>query len=192
MTTTRASDIAVRLLTDHGFTRLDGPVMISGVQFHAGAFLIQPDSLDLVVVVEEPNRGDHRWFLEIEAVANALDYSGSRRSLTVVIPGSSPVPAVLDRLARVARVLSLGPDNEAIGEVGVSDALAVLLPLRVAQTDVASTGTWATLRADLVGGADGVVGTTVADAAEQGRDAVSAVARTFLTYTTTTGRGSDA
>lgn len=154
--------------------------------------MVQPNALDLVVVVDEMVWDDHRWSLEVEAVAQALDYSGSRRSLTVVISGAPPVAPVLDRLARVARVLSVGRHAESTDEDGVADALAVLLPLRVAQTDEASTGTWASLRSELSAGGDSAVGTAVSDAAQQGRDSVAAVARGFLTNTSTTGLGTEA
>lgn len=121
----------VSLLQEGGYVRLGSPVNVGGVPFEFNAVLVGSDrAFDVVVVVDTVAEPDRRLRQRIEALARALDVSGSRRSLTVVTVGPPPGTNSLDALSRVARVLVVYPPANA-GATSLRDALAVLLPLNL-------------------------------------------------------------
>lgn len=142
----------MRRLAASGYTELEQPVTVGGIPFEFAAILARPDSLDLVVIADTISDPDHeRIRRRVEGLARALDVVGSRRTLTVVLVGIRPAPAITNGLARVARVLAAGTPTGDRAERALDNALAVLLPLAVvpdAQDDVAES--WSAARDKLL------------------------------------------
>lgn len=142
----------VERLASSGYVQLPQPLAVGGVLFEFAAILGRQDSLDLVVVVDTiANTDSDQTRRRIEALARALDVVGSRRTLTVVLVGVRPQPAVTKALGGVARVLAVGtPTGEQAGQ-RLDDALAVLLPLSVLTDERAGVSeSWAGARAKLL------------------------------------------
>lgn len=116
------------VLKDHRFQRRPYPLEVAETSFpFEGAAVGQRPSHDLVLVAgtELPTAKLVRM---LTSVARRLDVSASKRPITLVLVGSSALPATAE-LERVARVLRVS-ENPTPTEV--KDALAILLPLDVA------------------------------------------------------------
>jgi hypothetical protein len=175
MTASQPVDRVVQRLAASGYAQLEQPVKVGGIEFEFAAILARPDSLDLVVVADTIADSDHdRMRRRVEALARALDVVHSRRTLTIVLVGVRPAPAITKRLARVARVLATGTPTGARADQALEDALAVLLPLAVTseEHDV-STQSWSAAQGKLLedysdaapvilAASDGVAGVSVA------------------------------
>jgi hypothetical protein len=152
MSASQPVDRVVQRLAASGYAQLAQPVKVGGIPFEFAAILARADSLDLVVVADTIADADHdRIRRRVEALARALDVIGSRRTLTVVLVGIRPAPAVTKGLARVARVLAVGTPTGARAEQALNDALAVLLPLAVEPDEQGTAAeSWSAARAKLL------------------------------------------
>src|SRR4051812_34218317 len=142
---------AQEVLVSAVFSALPQPVDIAGIPFHFSAMLISDRSLDLVVLIDTFESGtEESMRREVVGLARALDLAKSRRPLTVVLIGQRWSEVTERAMTRVARVLRcevvLG--NEA-REAALRDALAVLLPLRLAPAPDEPEESWSSVRAQL-------------------------------------------
>jgi len=173
-------DRVIQRLAASGYAELEQPVKVGGIPFEFAAILARPDALDLVVVADTIAEPDHdRLRSRVEALARALDVVGSRRTLTTVLVGVRPAPAVTNGLARIARVLAVGTPTGDSAEQALDDALAVLLPLAVvpaAHDQV--TESWAAARAKLR--EDHAEAMSVIDAASAGPGSVAEALHRFV------------
>lgn len=110
------------------FESVPQPMSLGGVEFEFSAvFSGYRSSLDLIVVHDGEQS---RWLMtQMDALARALDFVGSRRSLTLVWIGRELPTAVRSSLLDVCRVLTISDRRADVGEVRRS--LSVLLPLHV-------------------------------------------------------------
>ena len=159
----------VALLEGAGYEVIEQPRPIGGIPFEFAAMLAGVGSLDLIAVIDvdtESDRGRLRG--RVEGLARALDLVHSRRSLTLVLVGVRPEPELLQGLARVGRVLLTTAPPGKEGEVEMSDALAVLLPLRISTDPDTAAESWAAARASIAAAypaeAKGVLAATSAGA----------------------------
>lgn len=121
-------DTVMNVLEEHGFQRRPYPLEVANTSFpFEGAAVGHRPSHDLVLVAgtELPATKLVRM---LTSVARRLDVSASRRPITLVLVGSSALPATAE-MERVARVLRVS-ENPTTAEA--KDALAVLLPLNAA------------------------------------------------------------
>lgn len=173
-------DRVVQRLAASGYTKLEQPVTVGGIRFEFAAILARSDSLDIVVIADTISEPDHeRIRRRVEAFGRALDVVGSRRTLTVVLVGIRPAPAVTKGLARVARVLATGTPTGERAEQALDDALAVLLPLAVVpdeHDEVAES--WSAARAQLL--EDHEAATPVIVAASSGTGSVGEALHHFM------------
>lgn len=131
MTESGPVERVVDLLASSGYKRLGSSVPIAGVPFEFNAVLVADDrAFDLVIVADTIAEPDRRLRQKVEALARALDVSGSRRSVTLVTVGPRPPAATLESLSRVARILVV-PAGSGGSPNSVADALAILLPLQL-------------------------------------------------------------
>ena len=170
-------DLVVRVLGEAGYERLEQPQPIGGIPFAFDAMLAGLDSLDLIVVIDlAVADDDERIRRQIGAVAQALDLVRSRRSLTVILAGPRRGAGLIQAIAGVARVLTVGTPTE---EAELHDAVAVLLPLEVVADDTAGAEVWTQARADLLRTQpDGIE--PVVSAAAQGTAAVESALSAWL------------
>jgi hypothetical protein len=127
-----------------GYERVEQPRQIGGIPFDFNAMLAGRNSLDLIAVIDLATESDDdRIRRRIEALARALDLVRSRRSLTVVLAGPRRGAGLIQAIAGVARVLTVGTPRE---EAELRDALAVLLPLEVTPEDTGAAEVWAQAR----------------------------------------------
>jgi len=123
----------VDLLTAAGYRPRATPVTVSSVPFEFPALLVGSDrSLDLIVVVDTLAESDVRVRQKIEGLSRALDLVASRRPLTLVLVGPPPRAMIVAALSRVCRVLQVGTPTGPEADLFLRNALAVLLPLEVA------------------------------------------------------------
>jgi hypothetical protein len=139
----------VAVLQQAGYEPVEQPRPIGGIPFDFDAMLAGRSSLDLIAVVDLATESDdERIRRRIEALARALDLVRSRRSLTVVLAGPRRGAGLIQAIAGVARVLTVGTPRE---EAELRDALAVLLPLEIAPEDTGAADVWAQARDRLLG-----------------------------------------
>jgi hypothetical protein len=133
----------VKRLEAAGYQALSTPFKVASVDFEFTAALLGTAGrgLDLVLIVDTAT-GEHgdrdavKVRQRVEALSRALDITGSRYVLTVVLAGAS-LPGDIDALASTCRVLtiehaSLDGDGLPINEVtaeALDDHIRVLLPL---------------------------------------------------------------
>jgi hypothetical protein len=123
----------VSLLTTAGYRQRETPVTVASVPFEFAALLVGSErALDLIVVIDTLTEPEVRIRQKIEGLSRALDLIASRRPLTIVLVGPPPRAMIVEALSRVCRVLSVGTPTGAGADTSVSDALAVLLPLDLA------------------------------------------------------------
>lgn len=121
----------VSLLEDADYVRWPSPVVVGSVPFDFSAVLVGTErAFDIVVVSDTVMESNRRLRQRIEALARALDVSGSRRSLTIVTVGPKPNESTMESLSRVARILVVHATEET-DTVSLRDSLAVLLPLNL-------------------------------------------------------------
>lgn len=130
-------------LREAGYRDIATPFRVATVDFEFTAALIGGDrrALDLVLVVDTTtgefgDRDSDRVRHRIEALSRALDVTGSRYVVTVILAGAA-LGSDIDALAESCRVLSvdglaLSTDGRATDEAARSqleDRIRVLLPL---------------------------------------------------------------
>jgi hypothetical protein len=143
-------DQVVGFLERAGYQRVDQPWPIGGIPFTFDAMLAGASSLDLIAVVDLGIHADDEQIRrQVEALAQALDLVRSRRSLTVILAGPRRGAALIQAIAGVARILSVGTPPEG-DETELHDALAVLLPLEIALQDDTAAELWAQTRERLL------------------------------------------
>lgn len=178
MTGTGPIERVVTLLAGAGYEVVEQPRAIGGIPFEFAAMLAGRGSLDLIVLVDLAIDTDReRIRRRVAGLARALDLVRSRRSLTIVLVGPSPDAALVQAIAGVARVLTVG--TPPADDAPLRDALAVLLPLEVETEDSKADDVWAEamqrFRADHPAEAGRVLA-----AADAGEDAVVAALHDIL------------
>lgn len=121
-------DRAVALLKRNGYRDVQQPFGIGSTTFSFDAVLTAEKSLDLVIFQDTTLGTADRVRRELLAFGRSLDVLGSRRTLTLVLVGQRLDADVLEGLAQVCRVLSVGPS---VDDEQLRDWLAVLLPLEL-------------------------------------------------------------
>jgi hypothetical protein len=169
----------VAVLDGAGYETVEQPRRIGGIPFEFAAMLAGRSSLDLIALVDlAVDTDDERIRRRVEGLARALDLVRSRRSLTVVLVGPRRGVGLIQAIAGVARVLTVGspaPDEEA----DLRDALAVLLPLEVATEEDDAADPWVAIR-DRIIAAHPVGIEAVLSAAHSGTTAVENALRDTL------------
>jgi hypothetical protein len=108
-------------------------VTVASVPFEFAALLVGSErALDLIVVIDTLTEPEVRIRQKVEGLSRALDLVASRRPLTTVLVGPPPSAVLVEALSRVCRVLPVGTPTGAGADISLSDALAVLLPLELA------------------------------------------------------------
>lgn len=160
---------AVAILKDGKYRDAQQPFGIGSTSYSFDAVLTTDKSLDLVILEDTTVGSADRMRRELLAFGRSLDVIGSRRTLTLVLIGQRLDTEMLDGLAQVCRVLSVGPNPS---EKQLREWLAVLLPLELpTATDL--QGDWSSevrkrLSADVTR-----VATDYLNATEQGEAGVS-------------------
>lgn len=173
-------------LRDAQYDDLPTPFRIAGVEFQfTGAMRGRHGrALDVVLLVDttsgdfgdsDGGRVRHR----VQAMSRALDVTGSRYVLTVVLAGAA-LPSEMESLAETARVLHV--DTLPLGADGtpdlrrLEDSIRVLLPLSIPQasTDEQDGTAQEQLEKALANTVDGVTIDAIMAAAEHGEEAVTA------------------
>jgi hypothetical protein len=120
----------VDILTTAGYRQRTTPVTVASVRFEFAAILLGSDRAnDLIIVIDTLVDGEARIRQKVEGLSRALDLAASRRPLTVVLVGPPPRPTIVEALARVSRVLTVGTPTGDSADRFLADTLAVLLPL---------------------------------------------------------------
>jgi hypothetical protein len=180
----------VKRLEAAGYQALSTPFKVASVDFEFTAALRGTDGrgLDLILVVdtatgEHGDRDAAKVRQRVEALSRALDITGSRYVLTVILAGASLLGDI-DTLSATCRVLSIEhasldgegrPTSEAAGEA-LDDHIRVLLPLDIRADDAAEA-----LEGDPIGELLSALPNTldkelvlaIADASLNGEDAVT-------------------
>lgn len=171
----------VDLLTSAGYRPREMPMTVATMPFEFAAVLLGADrALDLIVVVDTLTEAEPRIRQKIEGLSRALDLVASRRPLTVVLVGPPLRAPVLEALGRVSRVLTVGtPTGEGANRF-LADALAVLLPLELPQTDETVADPIGEVRKHLPASAEDDGMSTLFESAPQGADAVKQALREWL------------
>lgn len=173
-----------------GYQALSTPFKVASVDFDFTAALrgTAGRGLDLVLIVdtatgEHGDRDAAKVRQRVEALSRALDITGSRYVLTVILAGAS-LPGEIDALSTTCRVLTIDhasldgdgrPTNEIAAEA-LDDHIRVLLPLDLRTDDAAES-----LAVDPVGELLSVLPATldkelvraIAEASLNGEDAVT-------------------
>jgi hypothetical protein len=103
---------------------------VASVPCEFAALLLGSDRAnDLIIIIDTLVDGESRIKQKVEGLSRALDLVASRRPLTVVLVGPPPRSVIMDALARVSRVLSVGTPTGENADRFLADTLAVLLPL---------------------------------------------------------------
>lgn len=179
MSETGPIERVIAVMVTAGYERVEQPRRIGGIPFEFAAMLAGPNSLDLIVLVDLAiDTDDDAIRRRVEGLARALDLVRSRRSLTIVLVGPSRDVGLIQALAGVARILTVGSPGKD-DEAELRDALAVLLPLELVTEDDDATDSWITTREQLLA-ADPVETTSVLSAAQSGKAAVENALRKML------------
>jgi hypothetical protein len=180
----------VKRLETAGYLPLSTPFRVASVDFEFTAALrgTAGRGLDLVLIVdtatgEHGDRDAAKVRQRVEALSRALDITGSRYVLTIILAGAS-LPGDIDALSATCRVLtiehaSLDGDGRPTSEMAaeaLDDHIRVLLPLDLRTNDVAEA-----LEGDPVGGLLSALPATldrrlvraIAEASLNGEDAVT-------------------
>jgi hypothetical protein len=138
MTQSQPVTRVVDLLANAGYRHRTEPFTVASVPFEFAAHLLGSDRAnDLIVVIDTLVDTESRIRQKVEGLGRALDLVASRRSLTVVLVGPPPRPPIIEALARVSRVLTVGTPTGDNADRFLADALAVLLPLGLPDTSAA-------------------------------------------------------
>lgn len=171
----------VRILTDAGYRALEMPVTVASIPFEFAALLVGSDRAnDLIVVIDTLDDSEARVRQKVEALSRALDLVASRRPLTTVLVGPSPRPAIIEALARVSRVLTVGSPTGDKAALDLADTLAVFLPLGLPDASEAVTDPLTEVRNQLLTDSDQDTLTRLFAAALSGSDAVKEALRKML------------
>jgi hypothetical protein len=169
----------VAVLEGAGYEIVEQPRRIGGIPFEFAAMLAGRSSLDLIALVDlAVDADDERIRRRVEGLARALDLVRSRRSLTVVLVGPRRGAGLIQGIAVVARILTVGSPGED-DEADLRDALAVLLPLEVTTEDGEAADSWAAARDRMVA-AHPAETEAVLSAARSGKAAVESALHDML------------
>jgi hypothetical protein len=169
----------IAVLKDAGYEIVDQPRPIGGIPFEFAAMLAGSSSLDLIALVDlVVDTDDERIRRQVEGLARALDLVRSRRSLTIILVGPRRGTDLVQAIAGVARVLTVGTPG-ADDEAGIRDALAVLLPLEVSTESGGAADAWDAAH-DQIGGERPDEVRRILAAARTGEAAVEAALREIL------------
>jgi hypothetical protein len=139
VTPTTLVDRVVEVLLGAKFLLMKQPLVVASVPFEFPALLIGTgNSPDLIAVVDSVVDTEPRIRQKLDGFSRALDVAGSRRPLTAVIAGPKPSDATLAVLGRVCRVLPVGTPSGEGADAALRDWLAILLPLRLPDANVAT------------------------------------------------------
>lgn len=132
-------------LHDAHYRQVSTPLRVAGVEFEFTSAMIGQDgrALDLIILVDTTtgefgDRDPVRVRQRIEGLSRALDVTGSRFVVTVILAGAT-LAGEIDTLAETCRVLSveslpLDADGRPANEVAkkqLEDRIRVLLPLSI-------------------------------------------------------------
>jgi hypothetical protein len=157
------------------------PMTVANVPFEFAAVLLGADrALDLIVVVDTLTEAEPRIRQKIEGLGRALDLVTSRRPLTVVLVGPPPRAPALEALGRVSRVLTVGTPIGEGADRFLADALAVLLPLQLPQTDETIADPIGEVRKRLSASTEDEGISALLESAPQGADGVKQALRAWL------------
>lgn len=171
----------VDILTNARYRHLKAPVTIASVPFEFAALLVGSDRAnDLIVVIDTLIDGEVRIRQKVEGLSRALDLVASRRSLTVVLVGPPPRPSIIEGLARVSRVLTVGTPTGEEADRFLTDTLAVLLPLALPDASEAVVDPIKEVRRQLTADIDKDALAPLFAAAPSGTDAVKDALRAIL------------
>jgi len=180
----------VKRLEAAGYNALSTPFKVASVDFEFTAALIGTAGrgLDLVLIIDTAT-GEHgdrdaiKVRQRIEALSRALDITGSRYVLTVILAGAS-LPGDIDALSSTCRVLTIEhasldgnglPTSDTAAE-SLDDHIRVLLPLDLRTEDAAEAGEGNPvdeLLSNLPGTLDKELVRAIAEASVRGADAVT-------------------
>lgn len=171
----------VAILTDARYRHLQTPITVASVPFEFAALLVGSDRAnDLVVVIDTLVDSEARIRQKIEGLSRALDLVASRRPLTVVLVGPPPRPSIIEALARVSRILTVGTPTGDSADRFLTDTLAVLLPLGLPDTSEAIVDPINEVRKQLPTDIDYDAVAPLFAASPSGADAVKDAFRTML------------
>lgn len=181
MTRSRPVERVVAALVEGGYGEAPDAITISTLVFEFDAVLVdQRNSADLVLVVDLIENPDERSLRRrIEAVGRALDMAESRRSLSLALVGPDPSEITLSELSRVCRVFRVGTPTGPDADKSVRAALAVLLPLNVAEDEIASVRPLDLIKSEF-SASSAIDLKFLVDASVRGEDAVRDALRTWL------------
>ena len=131
-----------RLLTAN-YSRVATPFSVATVQFNFDAAFVgnPPRSSDLVIVIdtsvsEGPAKIGERTRQRLQALARALDVTGSNLVVTAILAGASLPPDEVDAIAKICRVLAVTENPElapaadkVAAQSDFEDRIRSLLPL---------------------------------------------------------------
>jgi len=112
-------------LTQLGYFALPQPVNIGGVLFEFAHFLVGPSGSLTTIVVPQHDETPARLLQKVQALAQALDTSESRRSLTLISAQPLQIDDATNELSSYARVLFVSSMES------LDDDIASLLPLKL-------------------------------------------------------------
>ena len=171
----------VAILTNARYRHIQTPITVASIPFEFAALLVGSDRAnDLVVVIDTLVDSETRVRQKIESLSRALDLVGSRRPLTVVLAGPPPRPSVIEALARVSRILTVGTPTGDSADRFLTDTLAVLLPLTLPDSNEAIVDPINEVSRQLSAEIDQDAVTALLAAAPSGADAVKEAFRTLL------------
>ena len=181
MTQSQPVTRVVDILTNAGYRQRTAPVKIASVPFEFAALLLGSDRAnDLIIVIDTLVDNEARIRQKVEGLSRALDLVASRRPLTVVLVGPPPRPTIVEALARVSRVLTVGtPTGDNAGRF-LADTLAVLLPLDLPDASEVVVDPLKEVRRHLSSDIDQDALATVFAAAPSGAEAVKEALRAVL------------
>lgn len=181
MTQSQPVTRVVAILTDARYRHLQTPITVASVPFEFAALLVGSDRAnDLVVIIDTLVDSETRIRQKVEGLSRALDLVASRRPLTVVLVGPPPRPSIIEALARVSRILTVGTPTGDNADRFLMDTLAVLLPLALPDTGEAVVDPINEVRKQLPTDVDQDTITALFTAAPGGADAVKEAFRTIL------------
>jgi hypothetical protein len=181
MTQSQPVTRVVDILTNAGYRQRAAPLTVASVPFEFAALLLGSDRAnDLIIVLDTLVDAEERIRQKVEGLSRALDLMASRRPLTVVLVGPPPRPTIVEALARVSRVLTVGTPTGDNADRFLSDALAVLLPLALPDASEAVVDPLNEVRKHLPTDTDQDFLVPMLGAATSGTDAVKEALRVAL------------
>ena len=170
----------VSMLSEVGYQVRPPPLLVGSIPFEFAAALTAERSLVLIVIIDTLEDPEDRIRQKLDGLTRALDLASSRRPLTAVLVGPTPEQAVMEELARIARVLPVGTPAGESADDSLRDSLAVLLPLAVPQVTDQAAQSWGQVCERLRDAHPGDRLTPLLDAATEGSEAVRDALQVFL------------